>query len=382
MKVYLDNCLTTKPDPLVIEAMLPYLTEKYYFPGNFVSTGSQARKDLDGFKKTIAQSLNADFDEVHLTSGGTMANNIAIKGFILANADKGNHLICSEIDYPDILTNAAFFENSGFEVTYLSADHDGFLNLDELASALRKDTILVMTTLANHVMGTIQPVKKIKELIGNVPLFIDAAHAYGRLPIDVKDLNCDMLTLSAHKIHGPQGAGALFVKRGLDLAQSKHGIMRIDDLDTGGISIANLAGMAKAVELQFASLDENIARIYSLRKRLLDGIEKQLGKVFVNGPLGDKRICHNLNISIENIEGEGLMLMLDMAGITVATGSACASQGLKPNYILMATGRTFVQSHGSIRFTLSRLTTEEEIDYVVEKFCEVVSKLRRLSPLT
>jgi cysteine desulfurase len=380
-RIYLDNCLTTQPDPQVVEAMMPYLTDRFYFPSNFVSTGSNAKKDINDFKQVIANSLNADISEIHLTSSGTSANNVGVKGYILANAERGNHIVCSEIDYPDILTNAAFFEDSGFEVTYLGADRDGFINLDELKSAIRKDTILVMTTLANHVMGTIQPVKEIKNIIGDIALFVDAAHAYGRLPIDVKDLNCELLTFSAHKIHGPQGAGALYVKKGIDLAQTKHGIMRMDDLDTGCISMAALAGMAKAIELQFKDLEANIARMNTLQKRLLDGIEKNLGKVFINGPLGEKRICHNLNISIEYIEGEGLMLMLDMAGITVATGSACASQGLKPNYILMATGRNFVQSHGSIKFTLSRMTTAEEIDYVVEKFTEVVGKLKKLSPL-
>jgi cysteine desulfurase len=383
-KVYLDNCLTTKPDPKVIEAMMPYLTEKFYFPGNFVSTGSNAKKDIANFKKIIAESLNANPDEIHHTSSGTTANNIAIKGYILANAEKGNHIICSEIDYPDILTNAAFFEENGFEVTYISADHDGFINLEELKNAITKDTILVMTTLANHVLGTIQPVKKIKEIIqeqnNQTALFIDAAHAYGRLKIDVKDLNCDLLTFSGHKIHAPQGTGALYVKKGIHLNQYKHGINRMDDLDTGCISMAGLAGLAKAVEIQFSNLENTIEYIRNLQNYLLQGLEKKLGKLFINGPIGNDRICHNLNISMTDIEGEGLMLMLDIAGITVATGSACASQGLKPNYILMATGRTFVQSHGSIKFTLSRMNTFEELDYVIEKFTESVEKLRKLSP--
>ena len=381
-RVYLDNCMTTKPDPLVIEAMMPFLTDKFYLPSNFVSTGSDSKKYIKEFKQIVANSLNAEETEIHLTSGGTAANNIGIKGYIMANADKGNHIICSQIDYPDILTNAAFFEDSGFEVTYLSADIEGFIDLDELKKSIRKDTILVMTTLANHVLGTIQPIKKIKEIIGSdIALFVDAAHAFGRMFIDVKDLDIDLLTLSAHKIHGPQGAGALYVKKGTKLAQIKHGIVRIDNLDTGCISLAALAGMAKAIEIQFKDLQGNIDYIKGLRDRLLHGIEAQLGKVLINGAWGENRICHNLNISIENVEGEGNMLMLDMFGITVATGSACSSQGLQPNYIMMAIGKNFVQSHGSMKFTLSRMTTEAEIDYTIEKFGEVVRKLRKISSL-
>ena len=385
MKVYLDNCVTTKPDQQVIEAMLPYLTDKYYFPANFISSGSAAKRDLDSFKKTIADSLNADEKEIHLTSGGTAANNVAIKGYIMANVDKGNHIICSEIDYPDILTNAAFFENSGFEITYLSADKDGFVDLNELKSTIKKSTICVMTTLVNHVMGTIQPVKKMKEIIkqagSDAALFVDAVQGYGKMKIDVKDMDVDLLSISAHKIHGPQGAGALYVKKGIHLAQIKHGIVRMDDLDTGGISMANLAGMAKAIDVQFNDLDRHINHMTTLRDRLYNGITQQINDVLVNGTMDDGRICNNLNISIDDIEGEAIMMMLDIAGITVATGSACASQGLKPNYILMATGRTFTQSHGSIKFTLSRMTTKDEIDYTVEKFINIVNKLKRMSPL-
>jgi len=380
--VYLDNCLTTKPDPIVVEAMMPFLTDSFFLPSNFVSTGSNSKKFIKDFKQIIANSLNANENEIHFTSGGTSANNIGIKGYILANSHKGSHIICSQIDYPDILTNAAFFEESGFEVTYLSADIQGFINLDELKNSIRKDTILVMTTLANHVLGTIQPIKQIREIIGdNIALFVDAAHAYGRLFIDVKDLNIDLLTFSAHKIHGPQGAGALYVKDGIKLAQSKHGIVRMDNLDTGCISMAALAGMAKSVELQFKDLNSNIQYISNLRNLLLEGIEAKLGKVLLNGASGDSRICHNLNISIENVEGEAMMLMLDMQGITVATGSACSSQGLKPNYIMMAVGKNFVQSHGSMKFTLSRMTTIAEIEYVIEKFTETVNKLRQMSSL-
>jgi cysteine desulfurase len=290
------------------------------------------------------------------------------------------------IDYPDILTNAAFFEESGFEITYLSADWDGFVNLEELRASIKKETILVMTTFANHVLGTIQPIREMKEILmttkSSAALFVDAGHAYGRISIDIKELDVDMLSFSAHKIHGPQGAGALYVKKGIKLAQTKHGVVRVDEFDTGGISMAALAGMAKAIELQFNDLQIHIDHMRNMQKRLLTGIEEGIGKVLVNGIIGEKRICHNLNISIEDVEGEGITLMMDIFGITVATGSACSSQGLQPNYIMMATGRSFVQSHGSIKFTLSRLTTEKEIDYTIEKFNLAVTKLKKITPLS
>jgi len=383
-RIYLDNCLTTRPDSSVIEAMMPYLTHKYYYPGNFFSTGSEAKKDLLEFKTIIAESLGASADEIHLTCSGTSANNIAIKGYILANAQRGNHIICSQVDYPDILTNAAFFEESGFDVTYLPADIEGFVDLDLLRSSLRADTILVMTTLANHVLGTIQPVQKMRDIMtqarSKAALFVDAAHAYGRMLLDVKTLGADMLTLSAHKIHGPQGAGALYVKKGIMLAQSKHGINRMDEYDTGCISMANLAGMARAVELTFADIERDIANMRNMQTYLLKGLEDNLGKLTVNGALGEGRICHNLNVSIEEVEGEALTMLLDLAGITVATGSGCASQNLQPNYVMMAVGKSFTQSHGSIKFTMSRLTTKDEIDYTIERFSDSVKKLRKFSP--
>jgi cysteine desulfurase len=384
--IYLDNCLTTRLDHMVLEAMLPYLTDRFYLPGNFIKTGATAKNDISAFKSVIADSLYAKPSEIHFTPSGTIANNIAIKGYILANAGRGNHIICSFVDYPDILTNVAFFEESGFMVTYLSANAEGFIDLDELSRSIRKDTILVMTTFANHVLGTIQPIAKIREIIqGKNPdtaLFVDASQAFGRLSINPVEMGIDMLSISAHKINGPQGAGALYVREGLSLAQIQHGISRVDDYATGGTSMASLAGMAKAVEIQFSDLSSHISRMRELQVRLLTGIQSRLEHVSLNGPpIGEHRICHNLNVSIEDVEGEAIMMMMDMAGITIATGSACASQGLKPNYVMMAVGKSFTQSHGSMKFTFSRLTTADEIDYTTEKFCEIVMKLRKYSPL-
>lgn len=384
-KIYFDNCLTSKTDEKVVTEMIPYFTEKFYFPENFVSIGTQASSDIDKSKKIIADSLNVDKSEIHFTTGGTSANNLAIKGFLTANSNKGTHIICSIVDYPDILTNASFFEKSGFEVTYLSADWDGRINLDELKAALRSDTVLFMTTLSNHTMGTIQDMPKIKEILStadhHIYTHVDACEAYARMHIDPKEMGIDMMSISAHKIHGPQGIGALYLRKGINLGQIKHGIDRIDRYETGGISVALIAGFAKAVELAFDNLDEKIAYMRKLSNHLLQRIQNEIPHIIINGAIGEERICHNMNISFSFIEGEAITVMLDLMNINVATGSACASKGLKANYILMGTGRTHEQSHGSIKFTFSRFNTIEEVDYTVDKLKEIVQTLRERSPL-
>ncbi len=384
-RIYFDNCLTSQPAPEVIEVMADYMKNKFYFPGNFVSMGSQAANEIENFKKIIGETMNAQAQEIHITSGGTSANNLGIKGYLTANSNKGTHIICSVIDYPDLLTNASFFEASGFDVTYLNADWDGFVDLKELKAAIRPDTILFMTTLANHTVGAIQPIKEMRAILDSsgrhIPMFVDACESYARMPIDVKEMGIDMMSVSAHKIHGPQGMGFLYVKSGTKLSQIKHGIQRVDSLETGGVSIPALAGFAKAVELAFTDFEKNLAYITSLRDRLLSRLENEIEHTLLNGPRGEKRVSHNLNITFDYIEGEAIMMMLDLNNISVATGSACASQGLKPNYVLMAIGRNHVQSHGSIKFTFSRYNTIEDVDTTVEKLKEISTELRRRSTL-
>jgi cysteine desulfurase len=384
-EIYLDNCMTTKPAPEVLKAMQPYLTEQFWYPGSFVSTGEAINSALTGFKDIIAKSLSAKPNEIHFTSGGTMANNIAIKGILTAHADQGTHIICSAVDYPDILTNAAFFEQNGFEVTYLTADKDGFVSSEDLQAAIKPETILFMTTIVNHVIGTIQPMDEYKKVLQaadhKIYFHADAGQAYGKMPLDVNELGVDTLSVSAHKIHGPQGAGALFVKAGTKLGQLIHGVSRVDNLQTGGVNIALLAGFAKAVELSFADLPSQVDKLYELSEYLLNLIEKTIPHVELNGPRGRKRAAHNINVTIDYIEGEALTMMLDLQGITVATGSACASQGLTPNYVLLAIGKNHMQSHGSLKFTVSRYTTREDLDFVVAKLAEITTELRRRSPL-
>ncbi len=383
--IYLKNCMTSQPAPEVIEAMTPYLKEKFWLPDNFVQHGEEIQADITRFKQVIADSIQADADEVHFTRGGTSANNLAIKGYAVANAKRGKHIICSIVDYPDILTNAAFLDENGFEVTYLPADEEAFVDLDELREAIRPDTIMFMTTLANHVTGTVQPLDKIRTILDQAPnkvaLMVDAAQAYGKMPIDVNNPAVDLMTFSAHKIHGPQGIGAMYVRKGTALGQVTHGIARIDRYETGMIPVYAMAGFAKAAELAIGNLEENVAHMKRMRDRLIDKIEERIPHIMINGPRSEGRIAHNANVTFLFIEGEAIMMMLDMQGIAVQTGSACASQGLKPNYILMGIGRTHEESHGSMKMTVSRYTTEEEIDKTVDALEKVAATLRSRSPL-
>lgn len=384
-RVYFNSCLTSKPAPEVIKVIREYLSDKFYFPADFIREGVQASDIAAGLKKSIAQRINVRPENIHFTTGGTSANNLAIKGFLTANSDKGTHIICAVNDYPDILTNAAFFEESGFEVTYLSVDSEGFINLDELERSVKPDTVLFMTTLVNHTTGTIQPIHEVKAILGRynhkVYIHADACEAFGRIPIDLETMGIDMMSVSAHKIHGPQGAGFLYLNDSVSLGQIKHGVARFDNYETGGMNIALLAGMTKAIEMTIDNFYENTAKISFLNERLYKGISKNIPNILVNGPLGEKRAPHNLNISFDYIEGEAIMMMLDLNNISVATGSACASKGLQPSYVLMSMGRNHEQSHSSMKFTISRYNTEKEIDYTVEKLTEIVKELRRRSSL-
>jgi len=384
-RIYLDNCVTSPMAPEVYEAMQPYFNEQFWFPGTFVSTGEATNSAIEGFRKTVADALHADPSEITFTSGGTIANNIALKGLALANSDKGRHIIVSVVDYPDLLTNAAYFESMGFELSYLEPDPEGYVTADKLRAALRADTILFMSTMVNHVVGTIQPIAEYSQVLTaadhKIWFHVDAGQSFGKLPLDLQALNVDTLSVSAHKLHGPQGIGALYVKKGTKLIPFIHGVKRFDSLQPGGLSLAAIAGFAKAVELVYHDLDGNIRQLRELSNYLLQRLESQIDHIELNGPRGEGRVCHNINVSIDYIEGEAITMMLDMHGITVATGSACASQGLKPNYVLMAMGKNHVQSHGSMKFTLSRYNTREQIDFTVDRLKEISATLRERSPL-
>ncbi len=384
-RLYFNNCLTSKPAPEVVEAMLPYLKEDYYYPENFNKTGTAASRKLADWRQQAAKTIGGEPSEIHFTSGGTLANNIAIKGFLLANADKGNHIICSVVDYPDLLANAGFFEQSGFTVTYLQVDENGFIDLKQLKDSLRKETILFMTTLANNTVGTIQPMTEIKEILKSaghrIYVHADACEAYGRVPVDVNQQGIDMMSVSGHKIYGPQGSGFLYLRKDVKISPLIHGVVRLDDLQTGGLSTANTAGLIKAIELIFDDFSGYVKHLRELNDYFLKKVKEKIPYIRINGPVGSQRAPHNLNITFEYIEGEAIMMMLDQFDVSAATGSACASQGLKPNYVLKAMGRTHEESHGSMKFTFSRYLSKEDIDILVERLSSVVEKLREGSTL-
>ena len=384
-RIYLDNCVTTKPDPQIFDVMKEYWENEYWFPANFFTAGEEINAKLQNFKTTFSKTINAKPDEIHFTRGGTSANNIAIKGVIMANSQKGTHIICSVVDYPDILTNFAFFEKSGFEVTYLQPDEMGVVSAEKLKEAIRPETILFATTWVNHVVGTIQPLdeySKVLEDAGHkIYMHVDAGQAYGKFPIDMNEVGIDTMAVSGHKIHGPQGVGFLYKRTKTPISQVVHGVNRVDNLETGGINIGSLAGFAKAAEITFADLNATTKKLRDLSDYLLNRLVTEISDVELNGAPGGGRACHNINVSIDYIEGESMGMMLDLQGITSATGSACASQGLKPSYVLMAMGKNHMQSHGSMKFTLSKYTTKEELDITVDKLKEIVIELRRRSPL-
>ncbi len=383
-RIYLDNCVTTKPDPRIFDVMKETWENQYWYPANFFLLGEAVRSKLNEYQSSLAKTINSQADEIHFTRGGTSANNIAIKGLLSANAGKGTHVICSLVDYPDILTNISFFENSGFEVTYLEPDEYGIVSAQKVKDAIRPDTIMLATTWVNHVIGTIQPVedygKVLAEADHKIFLHVDAGQAYGKFPIDVEKTGIDTMSVSAHKIHGPQGIGFLYKKSKTPLGQVVHGVNRIDNLETGGINTGLVAGFVKAAEITFEDLPAMEKQLRDTTKYLYKKIMDNISEVELNGTSLDERVAHNLNVSIDYIEGEAMAMMLDMSGITVATGSACASQGLKPSYVLMAIGKNHMQSHGSLKFTISKYTTKEDIDYTVEKLVGVVEELRKRSP--
>ncbi|MCD4650982.1 MAG: cysteine desulfurase [Candidatus Cloacimonetes bacterium] len=383
--IYLDNCKTTKPSPEAIEAMREWQEERYYLPANFTQYGTYMQRAIEKFKVAIAGTINANVKEIHFTRGGTEANNIAIKGFLLANADKGTHIICSQVDYPDLLTNAAFFEESGFSVTYLPCDKESIVSPEDLRKAIQPDTVLFMTTLVNHTTGAIQPLAEYRKILDSaqqkIAIHVDASQAYGKLPIDVNSPAIDLMSISGHKIHAPMGIGVLYCRAGTHLKQIVHGVARLDNLAPGGISIAAMAGLVKATEQIFSDREGYENYLRSLTDYLLERVQNEIPAILVNGPLGKGRAAHNMNITFRYIEGEAILLMLDIAGILTSTGSACFSQGMKPNYVMMAMGCTHEESHGSMKFTVSKYTTKEEIDITVDNLKIIVQELRNRSPL-
>jgi len=380
-RIYLDNAATTAVHPQVIEKMLPYFTEVYGNASSVHFIGRDARKALEESRRKVAGVLNCKPQEVYFTSGGTESDNWALKGAAFANRKKGNHIITSAIEHHAILHTCEWLEKQGFTVTYVPVDEFGCVNPADVEKAITDETILVSIMAANNEIGTLQPIKEIASICHahKVLFHTDAVQAIGAVKVDVQDIGCDMLSLSAHKFHGPKGVGVLYVKQGTRIENLLHGGAQERSRRATTENVAGIVGLAAALELATADIESKAAYLINLRDQLIDGLTA-LPHVRLNGHR-TQRLPGNVNISVRFIEGEALLLRLDMAGIAGSSGSACTSGSLDPSHVLLAIGLPHEIAHGSLRLSLSETNTQEDVDYVLETLPGIISSLREMSPL-
>lgn len=377
----MDNAATTPVSPAVLEKMLPYFSECYGNANSIHSTGLDARKALNAARKKVAAALNCNPEEVYFTSGGSESDNWALKGVAFANRKKGNHIITSAIEHHAILHTCEWLEKQGFEITYVPVDADGLVNPADVEAAITDKTILISIMAANNEIGTIEPIEEIAKIAHahHVLFHTDAVQAIGAIPVDVRAIGCDLLSLSGHKFHGPKGVGALYIKQGTRIDNLIHGGAQERGRRASTENVAGIVGMAEAIELATANIPEKAARISALRDQLIDGLTT-LPYVRLNGHR-TKRLPGNVNVSVRFIEGESLLLRLDLAGVAASSGSACTSGSLDPSHVLLAIGLPHEIAHGSLRLSLSDTTTKEEVDYVLSVLPGIIEYLRDMSPL-
>ena len=378
-ETYLDNGATTKIDPQVLQAMQPYYAERYGNASAIHSFGLEAAEALEKSRKVIADSLGAKHEEIYFTSGGTESNNWALKGIAFANKSQGSHIIATKVEHDCILNSCRWLEGQGFTVTYLNVDKEGFVDPKELENAITDKTILVSIIHANNEIGAIQDLKTLYDICKKHQVYfhIDACQSYTKTALSAKD--ADLITLNAHKIHGPKGVGALYIKTGTKIIPWQHGGGHENKMRSGTHNVHGIIGFAEAVKVALKD-KESLARMRRLSDKLIKEILKT-PESRLNGPAGEKRLCNNVNVSFLKIEGESLTGYLNENGISASTGSACSSKSLEASHVLMAIGLTHEWAHGSLRLTLSKFTTEPEIDYVLETLPKIVEKLRKISPL-
>ena len=381
--VYMDYSATTYVKPEVLEEMMPYFTEKFGNPSSFYGISRETKRAIDKAREQVASTLKCLPEEIYFTGGGSEADNWAIKGIATAHRKKGNHIITTKIEHHAVLHSCEFLEKFGYEVTYLDVDKEGFINLEELRNAITDRTILVSIMFANNEIGTIQPIKEIGEICREkkVLFHTDAVQAVGNVKIDVKDMNIDLLSLAGHKVYGPKGIGALYIRKGIRIDNLIHGGGQERARRAGTENIPAIVGLGKAMEIAGENLDEHIAKISKLRDKLIKGL-LEVPFTRLNGPKdGSKRLPGNVNVCFEFIEGEGILLSLDFEGICGSSGSACTSGSLDPSHVLLAIGLPHEIAHGSLRLSLGEGTTEEDVDYVLEKVPPIIARLRSMSPL-
>ena len=380
--VYLDNAATTATKPEVVEAMLPYFTENFGNPSSVYDFAAKNKKAVNDSRKIIADALHADMQDIYFTAGGTEADNWALIATAEAYADKGKHIITSKIEHHAILHTCDYLEKRGFEITYIDVDENGILRLDRLKEAIRPDTILISVMFANNEIGSLQPVKEIGTLAREhgILFHTDAVQAFGQIPVDVDEMKIDMLSASAHKLHGPKGIGFLYIRKGLKLRSFIHGGGQERKRRAGTENVPGIVGFGAAVSSAVSSMEERMESETRVRDYLIEKIEQNIPYCRLNGHR-TKRLPNNVNVSFQFVEGESLLIMLDMEGICASSGSACTSGSLDPSHVLLAIGLPHEIAHGSLRMTLSEETTKEDVDFVIDKLTGIVEKLRSMSPL-
>ena len=380
--IYLDNAATTRTAPEVVEAMLPYFTEQYGNPSAIYSLGSAGKKAINEARRTIAAAIGAKPEEIYFTAGGTEADNWALKAAAECCAGKGRHIITTKIEHHAVLHACGYLEKNGYEVTYLDVDRDGILDPEALKEAIRPDTVLISVMFANNEIGTIQPIREIGAIARErgILFHTDAVQAFGQIPIDVEEMHIDMLSASAHKLNGPKGTGMLYIRSGLKIRSFIHGGAQEKGVRAGTENVPGIVGFAAAVRRALLRMEEKAGRERELRDYLIRRIEGEIPCCRLNGHR-EKRLPGNVNISFRFIEGESLLIMLDMRGVCASSGSACTSGSLDPSHVLLAIGLEHEEAHGSLRMTLSEENTQEELDEVVGHLAEIVQRLRDMSPL-
>jgi cysteine desulfurase len=378
----MDYAATTPVRPEVLEIMTPYFSDLFGNPSSLHSFGREARAALIEARGGVAAAFGVTPEEIYFTSGGTESDNAAIKGVAYANRNKGKHIITSRVEHPAIISTCKFLKKEGFEITYLPVDAAGVVDPEDVRRALRKDTVLVTIMFANNEVGTIEPIEEIGLIAAEAGVYFhtDAVQAVGSVPIDLSRLKVDLLSSSAHKFYGPKGVGILFMRKGTRFVPLMHGGEQENRRRAGTENVAGAVGYAAALRLALEEMDERNARLISMRDRLIAGITERIKYSRLNGH-PTRRLPNNINVTIDYIEGESMLLNLDLKGIAASTGSACSSGSLEPSHVLLAMGCKHEEAHGSLRFTLGRHNTDEDVDYVLDVLPEIVAKLRAMSPL-
>ena len=380
--IYMDNAATTAVKPEVLEAMMPYFTDIAGNPSSIHRAGRDARRAVEHAREQVATALGCEKSEVYFTAGGSESDNWAIKGAAIALQKKGRHIITSSIEHHAVLHTCEFLEKNGFEVTYLPVDSEGFVRVEDVKNAIREDTILISIMMANNEIGTIEPIAEIARVAHehDVLMHTDAVQAVGAIPVNVRELDVDMLSLSGHKFYGPKGIGALYIRKGVKIENLIHGGAQERSKRAGTENLASVVGLGKAIELATANLPGHMQRLSAMRDRLIDGVLSTIPYCRLNGPR-ENRLPGNVNISVEYIEGEALLLRLDLAGIAGSSGSACTSGSLDPSHVLLAIGLKHEVAHGSLRLSLGDFNKESDVDAVLARLPEIVKTLRDMSPM-